>query len=116
MRFVAHRQHVSSRVSGRYALTRARDLRFCSLFTVQPVTSGAIEPDWCAEIFFRLPAVGLSIDVAELSVGEQGLGFFIGLEIQSSGQVKRVVKPECAGITPLLFPIPDESCELGMMT
>jgi hypothetical protein len=115
MRLVEHRQHVSPRVSGQYALARTQDRRLFSLFTVQSVTRGAVELNWCAEIFSRFPAVSLSISVAELGVGEQGSGFFIGLEVQSTGQVKRVVKSECAGITPLPLPVPGEDGELGMV-
>jgi hypothetical protein len=115
MRFIVHRQHVSSQVSGQHALTRARDRRLCSLFTIQPVTRGAVELDWRAEIFCRFPAVARSIGVSELSVGEHGSCFCIGRKVQSTGQVKRVVKPECAGITPLPLPVPGEDGELGMM-
>jgi hypothetical protein len=79
------------------------------------MTRGAVELNWCTEIVFRFPAAALSIDVAELSVGEQGPGSFSGLEVQSTSQVKRVVKPECAGITPLPLPILGEDGELGMM-
>jgi hypothetical protein len=115
VRLIGHRQHVSSRVSGQYALTRARDRRLISLFTVQFVTRGAVELNRRAEIFSRFPAVTLSIGVAELGVGEQGPGFFSGFDVQPTGQVKRVVKPECAGITPLPLPVPGEDGELGMM-
>ena len=115
MRLVEHRQHVSPRVSGQYALARTQDRRLFSLFTVQSVTRGAVELNWRAEIFSRFPAVTLSIGVAELGVGEQGSGFFIGLEVQSTGQVKRVVKSECAGITPLPLPVPGEDGELRMI-
>jgi hypothetical protein len=79
------------------------------------VTRGAVELDWCAEIFFRSPAVTPSIDLAELSVGKQGPGSFSGFEVQSTGQVKRVVKVECARITPLPLPVLGEDGELGMI-
>jgi hypothetical protein len=69
-----------------------------------------------ADICAWFPTVTLSIVVAELGVGEKGLGCFIGLEVQPGSQVKGVVKPECAGITPLPLPVPGESGELGMMT